>query len=244
MAPVSREKTQWCDEKDPRIIYYLRPRARRISIKMDAAKREIGVTVPGSVRQLTGAQRFVSEKWDWIQVQLETLPPPQPFVDGGKVLFQGEHFTLICPGTRGRPFLDEEAREIIVPAPEGTLEGRTKRFLIRLAREALTVSTQLHAGTLNRAVDQISVRDTSSRWGSCKKGQGGQGGTISYSWRLVCAPPFVLDYVAAHECGHLIEANHGPNFWALVDDLVDTVKPAKKWLNQNGALLHAVGAPY
>jgi predicted metal-dependent hydrolase len=244
LAPVSREKTHWIDENDPRILYYLRPRARRISIKMDAAKREIGVTVPGHERQLASARRFVDKKWDWIQVQLETLPPPQPFVDGGEILFQGELFQLTCPGARGRAKIDEENRRIIVPAPEGTLEGRTKRFLIRQAREALSDSTEYYAGRLDRAVDSISVRDTSSRWGSCVKGRGAQGGKISYSWRLVCAPPFVLDYVAAHECAHLIEANHGAGFWALVDDLVDTVKPAKKWLNQNGAFLHAVGAPY
>ncbi len=133
---------------------------------------------------------------------------------------------------------------MVVPAPEGTLEGRTKRFLIRQAREALTACTHVHAGSLGKKVDKISVRDTSSRWGSCKKGGRNKGGEISYSWRLICAPPFVLDYVAAHECAHLIEANHGRGFWDLCDELVDTVKPAKRWLNLNGAHLHAVGANY
>lgn len=211
---------------------------------MDAARREIGVTVPGHARQLAASRRFVQKKWDWIQVQLETLPPAQPFVHDGEVLFQGEVFALICPGPRGRASIDDVNRQIIVPAPEGTLEGRTKRFLIRQAREALTQCTHYHAGQLGREVETISVRDTSSRWGSCVKSRGPRGGKISYSWRLVCAPPFVLDYVAAHECAHLVEANHGKDFWALVDELVDTVKPAKKWLNSNGAYLHAVGAPY
>jgi len=211
---------------------------------MDAAKREIAVSVPGHFRQLSAARRFVDRKWDWIQVQLETLPPPQPFAHSEFILFRGEHYELICPGPRGRAHFDEDAGQIIVPAPEGTLEGRTKRFLIRQAREALTMCTHVHAGTLGRKVDTISVRDTSSRWGSCIKGSQGKGGKISYSWRLVCAPPFVLDYVAAHECAHLIEANHGPDFWELCNDLVDTVKPAKKWLRDNGARLHAVGASY
>lgn len=234
----------WQDETDPRIFYHLRPRARRISIKMDSAKRNITVTVPGSVARLKDAQRFVREKYDWILVQLETLPQPQPFIDGGQILFQGELYTLLSPRARGRADIDHDAREIHVPADTDTLEGRTKRFLIREARAALTDSTNLHAQTLRKPVDKISVRDTSSRWGSCVKGTLTRGGHISYSWRLVCAPPYVLDYVCAHECAHLVEANHGAGFWALCDELVDTVKPAKKWLKNNGGLLHAVGAHY
>lgn len=237
-------QTSWQDETDPRIFYHLRPRARRISIKMDAAKRNITVTVPGSVNRLKDAQRFVREKYDWILVQLEALPPAQPFIDGEQILFQGELYTLLSPRARGRAHIDYDLKEIHVPADVDTLEGRTKRFLIREAREALTASTHLHAGALGKPVDKISVRDTSSRWGSCVKGTPTQGGHISYSWRLVCAPAYVLDYVCAHECAHLIEANHGAGFWNLCDELVDTVKPAKRWLKTNGGQLHAVGAQY
>lgn len=244
IAPVSRPNSVWTDENDPRIRYHLRPRARRISIKIDAAKREVAVTVPGHERQLKSAQTFVDKKWDWIQVQLEALPEPQPFIDGSAILFEGELFELVCPGPRGRPFIDYELKQIHVPGAPDTFEGRTKRFLIRQARKALTASTEHHAGAIGKKVDKISVRDTSSRWGSCIKGRGPNGGKISYSWRLVCAPPFVLDYVAAHECAHLIEDNHSRKFWDLLDGMVDTVKPAKKWLNQNGAFLHAVGAAY
>lgn len=200
--------------------------------------------MPGYASRLDDAQRFVREKWDWIQIQLEALPPPQPFVDGGTVLFHGEPYTLICPGSRGRPFVDHMDKTLNVPALPDTLAGRTRRFLIREAREALTQCTRVHAGNLDQSIAKISVRDTSSRWGSCKKGRKGAGGEISYSWRLICAPPFVLDYVVAHECAHLVHADHSKRYWALLDTMVDTVKPAKKWLNTHGALLHAVGAEY
>jgi len=232
--------SSWRDENEPRIVYHVRPRARRISLKMDAARREIVVAVPGSAKKLESARRFAREKYDWIQVQLETLPPAQPFCHNGQILFRGELYQLLSTSTRGHPSYDENTRTINVPAPEGTLEGRTKRFLIRQARETLTARTHVHAQMLGKPVSKVSVRDTSSRWGSCVTRRGE--GQISYSWRLICAPPFVLDYVAAHECAHLVEANHGANFWNLCDELVETVKPAKRWLNQNGALLHAVGA--
>ena len=241
-GPDRAAQTQWVDEKDPRIIYYLRPRARRISIKMDSAKRAIAVTVPSAPAKLRAAKKFVSEKYDWILVQLESLPPAQPFVNGGNVLFRGENYSLICPSPRGRAAVDHGAKQIIVPANIDTFEGRAKRFLIREARTALTNCTHVHANKLGKSVERISVRDTSSRWGSCLKGNARRGGQISYSWRLVCAPPFVLDYVTAHECAHLIEANHGPGFWDLCSSLVETSAPAKRWLNQNGDRLHAVGA--
>lgn len=241
-AKADGVQTKWIDADDPRIAYYLRPRARRISIKIDASKREVMVTVPRTKARLNDAQNFVRDKYDWILVQLEALPPAQPFVDGGFILFHGDFYQLLCPSPRGRPFIDHDKKHIYVPASPDTLEGRTKRFLIREARQALTQATQVHAGTLGKTIDKISVRDTSSRWGSCKKGSYGAGGQISYSWRLVCAPPYVLDYVTAHECAHLVEANHGAGFWALCDSLVDTTAPAKHWLSQNGAQLHAVGA--
>ena len=243
---TARQKTTWVDEADPHVVYILRPRARRVSIKMDTAQRRIVVNVPGQAKRLKDAQNFVRQKWDWIQVQLETLPPAQPFEDGGKFLFRGELFTLSSPETKGRAHIDEDMHRIHVPAPDQTLEGRTRRFLIRTARADLEERTRIHAQVLGKTVDKISVRDTSSRWGSCVQGRttlaGQTGGHISYSWRLICAPPFVLDYVCAHECAHLVHAHHGAEFWDLCHELVDTVKPAKRWLTQHGAQLHAVGA--
>lgn len=207
---------------------------------MDTAGRKVVVTVPSHAKRLKDAQKFVREKYDWILVQLEAMPKAQPFVDGGKILFRGEAYQLHSPTQRGHPSFDQALKHLIVPAHADTLSGRTKRFLIREAREALTNCTHVHASTLGKRVDKISVRDTSSRWGSCVSRKSGT--HISYSWRLVCAPPFVLDYVAAHECAHLVHADHSKKFWGLCGELVDTVKPAKAWLGKHGDRLHAVGA--
>lgn len=182
------------------------------------------------------------EKKDWIDVQLEALPPPQPFEPGAPVLFKGEIYELTCPGPRGHPYVDETNRQIIVPAHEDTFAGRTRRLMIREARTALEAATFHYADKVGRPVAKISVRDTSSRWGSCATRAGK--GHISYSWRLIAAPSFVLDYVCAHECAHLIEANHGPGFWTLTERLFPETKRAKAWLKKNGAFLHAVGADY
>lgn len=241
------------DDSDPRITYVVNPRSRRISIKMDNAKRQMVVSAP-SERQLPAAKRFVNDKADWIAVHLEALPPAYPFIKGQSILFRGELTQLISPEGRGQPRYDEaiidesgtviSPAKLVIPAPEGALEGRARRYLIRQAREALTTCTHYHAEQLGQIirpvnVTKITVRDTRSRWGSCTPD-----GHISYSWRLICAPPFVLDYVAAHEVAHLIEANHSRAFWDVVDQLVDTAKPARKWLRDHGAALHAVGAEF
>jgi predicted metal-dependent hydrolase len=65
---------------------------------------------------------------------------------------------------------------------------------------------------------------------------------LSFSWRLVLAPPFVLDYLAAHEVAHLAHMNHGPRFWALVTRTMPLQEEARNWLHKYGSSLHAYGA--
>jgi predicted metal-dependent hydrolase len=78
----------------------------------------------------------------------------------------------------------------------------------------------------------LAVRDTRTRWGSCTSQ-----GRLSFSWRLVLAPPAVLRYVAVHEVCHLLEANHQPPFWALVEQLMPDYREHRLWLRRQGSTL-------
>ncbi len=230
------------DANDPRILYVLSDRARRVTLKVKASDREVHVIVPG-LRSFKAAVKFAYESIDWIDVQLESLPEPQPFTPGNNILYRGHLYRLIKPEGRGRARVDNVNRKIIVPSPDTeSFAGRVRRFLIREAREELEAATHHYAEKLGKRVAKISVRDTSSRWGSCITRNGE--GHINYSWRLICAPSHILDYVAAHECAHMIEANHSRAFWDVCDSIFDDVKSAKKWLHQYGANLHAVGAEF
>ena len=82
----------------------------------------------------------------------------------------------------------------------------------------------------------ITIKDTTSRWGSCSSDR-----RLAFSWRIVMAPPYVLDYLAAHEVAHFREMNHGPRFWALVDGAVPRMEEAKTWLQIYGMDLHRYG---
>ena len=241
-GPSVKDQFPFRDEDDPRVLYVLSDRAKRISLKVKNADREVHVVVPG-VRALKKAQAFAREQRDWIDVQLEALPPPMPFVPGQTIMFQGQEFQLISPEGRGRPKVNYERQKIIVPSPdEDSFAGRVKRLLIREAREELTAASHHYAEKLGKRVGKVSVRDQSSRWGSCITRNGE--GHISYSWRLICAPPFVLEYVAAHECAHLVHDDHSKAFWDCCKSIFEDVKPATKWLNKNGAKLHAIGAEF
>ena len=93
-----------------------------------------------------------------------------------------------------------------------------------------------YASQLARRRGPISIRDTRSRWGSCASV-----GALSFSWRLILAPPWVLNYVAAHECAHLVHLNHSPAYWQVLRSLDVDVDGAKRWFHQHGEELHAYG---
>ena len=82
----------------------------------------------------------------------------------------------------------------------------------------------------------VRIKDTRAQWGSCTPQ-----GILSFSWRLVLAPPFVLRYVAAHEVAHLVELNHSAAFWRLNEQLDPDHAQARAWLRRHGRMLHAVG---
>ncbi len=236
------DKTQFplIDSADPRVLYVLSDRARRVSLKVKPADRQVHVVVPG-LRSFAQAQRFAREQRDWIDVQLEGLPAPMPFVPGGNILFQGDRFQLVNPPGKGRAKVDRSGRRITVPSPDReSFPGRVRRLLIREARAELEAATHHYAAQLGKRVGKVSVRDQSSRWGSAitRRGEG----QISYSWRLICAPPDILEYVCAHECAHLVEPNHSPAFWAVCERLFPDTPMAKRWLGRHGGELHAVGA--
>ena len=110
---------------------------------------------------------------------------------------------------------------------------RLRAWLTDLARERLTAAADRHAAALGRRYGRITLRDTRSRWGSCSAQ-----GALMFSWRLVLAPPQILEYVAAHEVAHLAEMNHSAAFWAHVNRLYGPHAAPRRWLRGHGAELH------
>ena len=123
-----------------------------------------------------------------------------------------------------------------IGGPLALLPGRTLRWLQATALADVEPATRRFAAQVARPVTQVRVGDPRARWGSCAAG-----GRIAYSWRLILAPAFVRTNVVAHEVAHLVHANHGADFWALVARLDPGTAASRRWLRRHGAALHWVG---
>jgi predicted metal-dependent hydrolase len=126
--------------------------------------------------------------------------------------------------------------EIWVRGEPAHLSRRVRYYLAGLARAELARRARPLADRLGRKIARISVRDTKSRWGSCSSS-----GNLSFSWRLIFAPEEVVVSVVAHEVAHLVEMNHGPRFWRLVDALAPDHDRQRRWLDRHRAELLAYG---
>jgi predicted metal-dependent hydrolase len=226
-----------------RSIYPVRIRrhrqARRYTLRVDAAAREVVLTIPprGSLRE---AREFAQKHGGWIAARLQRLPQTTPFQDGVVVPFRGvPHRIVHRPGTRKPVWIEagDDGECLICVAGEPPHHNRRiGDFLKREAHRALDTASRRYARELGAGFKRISVRDQSSRWGSCSNT-----GVLSFSWRLIMAPPFVLDYLAAHEATHLVELNHSPRFWRLLRKLNPDCERAKVWLDVHGPDLHRYG---
>jgi predicted metal-dependent hydrolase len=213
--------------------------ARRYTLRIHSASREVVLTMPprGSV---TAARAFAEKHGGWIAARLTRLPQPAPFADGTVLPLRGVgHRIVHRPDKRGTAWIETqgEERRLCVAGAAPHLPRRVKDFLMREAKRDLEAASRLAADRLGVAVKRVSVRDPSSRWGSCSTT-----GVLSYSWRLILAPPFVLDYLAAHETAHMLEMNHSRRFWRLVQGIYPEAERAKAWLDAHGSDLHRYGA--
>jgi predicted metal-dependent hydrolase len=218
------------------------PAARRMTLRVSRTTRSVIVTLPVSC-DLAQAGTFLNSHLEWVRERLGNLPAHVTFSDGAIVPLRGIPHQLIARGPRYRgPVVSagttvDGRPALFVSGADDHMARRTKDWFARTATRDLAERVGWHANNLGLKYARVTVRDQKSRWGSCSTT-----GTLSFSWRLVMAPAFVLDYVAAHEVAHLKEMNHGPRFWALVQRAMPRMEEAKQWLQVSGGDLHRYGA--
>lgn len=217
-------------------------RARRVSLRLDRTRREIVATAPNP-RRLAEAAAFAHDRAAWIVERLAELPKASPLAPGQLIEVFGRPVRLEQAAGRARWIEPADGSTVRIAAMgEGEGYARAVSLIVkRRALEVLTERTAFHCARLGVAVPKVTVADAKSRWGSCRPATGRLPASIRYSWRLALAPFEVADYVAAHECAHLLELNHGPRFWAHVRNLVGDERRHRAWLRAEGARLHAFG---
>jgi predicted metal-dependent hydrolase len=215
------------------LVFEKNDRARRIIIRLDHGGT-IVVVLPARATKEDG-RRFALSNRGWIQERLAHMPEPLPFLHGVSIPYLGiDHRIRHRLAKRGVVW--REAGEIHVAGRPEHLPRRVEDWLKQEARHELERRALQKAEELGKRIRRIGIRDPRSRWGSCSPE-----GAINFSWRLILAPRFVVDYVVAHEVAHLRELNHSNRFWRLTEALCPDMDRARDWLAIYGPGLHRYG---
>ncbi|RKX31639.1 MAG: hypothetical protein DRP71_13125 [Verrucomicrobia bacterium] len=211
------------------VLFRRHPRARHFKLRVDPDGRVI-VTLPrgGSQAEALG---FIEKHRSWIESERRERraePHGQVWRPGFEILFRGEQSVLTLERFHARPFVRFGDQRVAIADPDMDFKRPVCEHLRRLARQELPGRVVELSNRLGVSHARTSVRDQSTRWGSCS-----QAGTISLNWRLIQAPSEVSDYVIMHELMHRIEMNHSNRFWNLVAEACPEYRTYEDWLKEH-----------
>jgi predicted metal-dependent hydrolase len=212
-------------------------RARNYRLSLPHAGGPV-LTVPSHGRWQE-AQAFLHRQRAWLGARLQRAAKPVSFTRGAVIPLRGVDHRIVPTGRiRGRVEVAEDSGELTLLVP-GEPAHRSRRLMDWLKEQAqidLEKRVAVHARRLGVEYKSVAMRSQATRWGSCSTT-----GRLNFNWRLVLAPPYVLDYVAAHEVAHLVEMNHSDAFWATVEQTLPSMNRGRAWLKAHGRQLMVYG---
>ena len=217
-------------------------------IKRSAKRRKLTITVERDRSVVIHApegtsdekiEQVVESKRQWIYEKIghpqkyQDLPhaPGKEIVSGESTLYLGRQYRIevVKVGLTEIQF----SQRFLMPDMQTSKQAEILReWYINKAKEKIVPRVKHHASQLGVDIAEVKIVDNRFRWGSCTIKD-----NVNFSWRLIKAPMFVIDYIIIHELAHLIEANHTPRFWNIVRVQAPTMEKAKAWLKENGQLL-------
>lgn len=224
------------------VVRSKRRRTLSIEVGSDGVKARAPMRMPNK-----NIAEFVQSKRNWIQRHLSELPPPVPsfeFKCGAAISLLGEPHTLEIlppsPSGRAKVSINESVITIPVVGSHLSAEESARRKLIKHLKSFIERELRTRVDVLSREMIipsnkklSVNVRDYKRRWGSCD-----HLGQLSFNWRIVFAPPEVIDYVVIHELAHCHEFNHSTRFWTLVSEQMPNWRAQQHWLQHHGAELY------
>jgi predicted metal-dependent hydrolase len=211
-------------------------RASRLTLRIGRDGRTARITAPPHVRE-RDLMDFLARNLGWLENKLAAYPERPVLRAGVKVPIKGVPHLIVWHSGRGvtKLFQGDTGPEIHVYGVEGSVARRIADYLKKEAKTTIEPMALTDASQSGKRIRSIRFKDTSSRWGSCT-----HDGNLSFSWRIMMAPPKVIAYLVAHEVAHLSEMNHGPKFWALCKALCPDTETCRAWLKRNGAKLQSI----
>lgn len=224
-------------EISPRLKLSISERAKRMALRLDPKSRTVQLVVPKRANMRT-AYLFAEQNKDWIREKLRDLPKQIPFRDGEilPILGRDRKIIVLYNAALKSTEIVLKKDELLVLTNKADPSVRIKRFLMDLAKQKLTELALEKASTIRRRLNDVQVKDTRSRWGSCT-----EDGRISFSWRLIFAPYNAFDYVVGHEVAHLAHMDHSENFWKVCERACKDYEGGKGWMQLNGHALMRYG---
>lgn len=208
--------------------------ARRMRLSVDPRDGGVRLILPPRA-SMKAALAWVESKRAWIEAALDALPKARPIQPGMAITVGGEALRVEI-ASKGR-ITRRDGDVLLVPGPEEMIGPRVLRWLRAQALERLEAETRRFAALAGVTVARVAVGDPRARWGSCSAS-----GDIRYSWRLILAPPAVLEATVAHEVAHRLHMDHSPRFHAAVERLLGRSPDAERdWLRTHGRDLYWLG---
>lgn len=233
-APIPETTSIELDGEPIEVVVRTNARAKRYKITLDS-RHGIVLTVPKS-GNWRDAEKFLNAQHNWLAARQHHIAEAKLIGEGHVIPLRGIETKILGTGkVRGTPYLEPgDPALLYMPGAAEHIGRRTVDWLKSEAKTELTLRSHIHAQNLGVKYKSISMRDQATRWGSCSSK-----GALNYNWRLIMAPSFVLDYVAAHEVAHLIEMNHSDRFWSTVERTLPDMQRGRAWLKAHGRNLFA-----
>lgn len=208
------------------------PRAKRVAVRVDRVSGAVRVTLPRRAAA-NEADRALVRHRRWIAARQAEAAAVRAQRDarGNRVTVWGRELECECVPGRRRLHDGDDGR-LLLPGDPDQATAALERWVRRRAREELTPRAQAAAHTLGKHLAAVKIGDARTRWGSCSAR-----GTISFSWRLALAPPWVAEAIVWHEACHLVQMNHSRAFWALLRAHEPRTDAARGWLREHGSSL-------
>lgn len=215
------------------IVAYTLKQASRRRLTMTVDER--GLTVGAPLRiTLSEIENFLRTHAGWVQKKLAEYAGSHAkryvaIRDGASLPLLGSEIVIrVVPGTNRIRWRDEEL--LLEARADADYEALARRALQRRANTVFAERLHLYAEAMGRPTPALGLSNARTRWGSCSARSG-----IRLNWRLIHLPMPLIDYVVAHELAHLVEMNHGPRFWAVVESIYPDHKEARRELKARAA---------